>query len=162
MRQQAPAKALPTRRIALIVGAAAIALIVGVWLYPSDKQKVREAADAIVAAANQDTVELSRALDLYAIEDVTITVSDLPEPLVGRTAVVAAAGRTAASGNKLSFRLQGVQISVQGTNARLSAEFVATLHLGLRGISRTRSGAALFQKIDGRFRLVSAEIGAER
>jgi hypothetical protein len=150
------------RRIALLAFALVVALVLGVWLHRSDEEQVREVADAIVAAANQDLVELSRALEEHAVEDVSVTVSDLPEPLVGRAALVAAAGRSAAGGRKLEFRLQRVDITVEGTNARLTADFVAALNLGLRGISRTRSGVALFQKIDGRFRLVSAEVGGER
>jgi hypothetical protein len=150
------------RRIALAVGALLVAVVLGVWLHRSDEERVRAAADAIVEAANQGPVELTRALDEHATENVSVMVSDLPEPLVGRAAIVAAASRTAAMGRKLSFRLQRVEISVEGSNARLSADFVATMQLGLRGLSRSRSGAALFQKIDGRFQLVSAEVGGER
>lgn len=155
-------RAMSPRRIALLAVALAVALVLGLWLHRSDEEQVREVADAIVAAANQDLVELSRALDEHAVEEVSVTVSDLPEPLVGRAALVAAAGRSAAGGRKLEFRLQRVEVTVEGTNARLTADFVAALNLGLRGISRTRSGVALFQKIDGRFRLVSAEVGGER
>jgi hypothetical protein len=150
------------RRIALAVGALLVAVVLGVWLHRSDEERVRAAADAIVEAANQGPVELTRALDEHATENVSVMVSDLPEPLVGRAAIVAAASRTAAMGRKLSFRLQRVEISVEGSNARLSADFVATMQLGLRGLSRSRSGAALFQKIDGRYQLVSAEVGGER
>jgi hypothetical protein len=150
------------RRIGLLVVGLVAALSIGLWLHRSDEEQVRQAADAIVAAANQDSVELARALDEHASEDVSVTVSDLPEPLVGRNAIVAAAARTAVAGRKLSFRLQAVEITVQGSNARLNAQFVASLQLGLRGVSRTRSGVALFEKIDGRFRLVSAEVGGER
>jgi SnoaL-like domain len=150
------------RRIALVVAALLAALVVGLWLHQSDEEQVREAADAIVDAANEDPSALSRALEQHATEDVSVTVSDLPEPLVGRNAIVAAAARTSVQGRKLSFRLQGVEVLVEGSSARLNAQFVATLQLGLRGMSRSRSGAALFQKIDGRFRLVSAEVGGER
>jgi hypothetical protein len=153
---------MSTRRIALLVAGLIAALVVGLWLHRSDEEQVRDAAEAIVKAANQDTVELTRALEQHAIEEVSVTVSDLPEPLVGRSAVVAAAARTAVAGRKLSFRLQAMEISVEGTNARLNADFVATLQLGLRGMSRSRRGVAIFQKINGRFRLMSAEIGEER
>jgi FlaG/FlaF family flagellin (archaellin) len=153
---------MSTLRVVLVLAGLVAALLLGLWLRKTDKDRVREAADAIVAGANQGTIELGRALDEHAAEGVTVTVSDLPEPLVGRAAIVAAAGRSAAGGQKLSFHMEGVQITVEGTNARLNASFVATLQLGLRGLSRSRSGVAVFQKIDGRFQLVSAEVGGER
>jgi hypothetical protein len=154
--------AMSPRRVALLVVGLVSALLIGLWLHRSDEEQVREVADAIVEAANQDLVALGRALDEHATEEVSVTVSDLPEPLVGRGAIVAAAARLSVGGRRLSFRMQSVEISVEGANARLNAQFVATLQLGLRGMSRTRSGVALFQKIDGRFRLVSAEVGGER
>ncbi len=150
------------RRIALLVVGLVVAIAIGLWLRTSDEERVRKAADAIVQAANQDPVELTRALEQHATDTVSVTVSDLPAPLVGRGAIVAAAGRTMASGRKLSFRMQGVKITVEGSNARLNAELVATMQLGLRSMSRKRSGVALFQKIDGQFRLVSAEVGGEQ
>ena len=150
------------RRIGLAVAAVVVAILLGVWLHRSDEERVRDAADAIVKGANLGPVELQQALEEHATENVTITVADLPEPLVGRGAIVAAASRTTATGQKLSFRIQHVEVSVQGGNARINADFVATLQLGLRGLSRSRSGVGLFQKIDGRFQLVSAEIGGER
>jgi hypothetical protein len=153
---------MSTPRVVLLVVGLVTAVVVALWLHRSDEEQVRDAAEAIVEAANQDSVELTRALDEHAIEDVSVTVSDLPEPLVGRSALVAAAARTPMAGRKLSFRMQAVEISVEGTNARLNADFAATLQLGLRSLSRARRGVAVFQKIDGRFRLMSAEIGEER
>lgn len=153
---------MSTRRIGLLVIGLVAAVAIGLWLHRSDEEQVRDAAEAIVKAANQDSVELTRALETHAAEDVSLTVSDLPEPLVGRSALVAAAARTPVAGRKLSFRMQSVEISVEGSNARLNADFVATLQLGLRGVSRARRGVAVFQKIGGRFRLMSAEIGEER
>jgi hypothetical protein len=150
------------RRIALLVTSSLVAFVAASWLHESAEEQVRGAADAIVEAATQGPAELARALQEHATEEVSVTVSDLPEPLVGRNALVAAAGRTAAGGRKLNFRMQAVQISVEGSSARLNADLVATLQLGLRGLSRTRSGVALFQKVDGRFRLMSAEVGNER
>jgi len=150
------------RRIGLVVAAVVVAVVIGLWLHRSDEERVRGVADAIVEAANLGPVELTRALDEHATENVSVTVADLPGPLVGRAALVAAASRTAALGRKLSFRLDRVDISVEGSNARLTADFVATMQLGLRGLSRSRSGVALFQKSEGRFRLVSAEVGEER
>ena len=153
---------MSTRRVVLLVVGLVTAVVVGLWLYRSDEEQVRDAAEAIVKAANQDSVELTRALDEHAIEDVSVTVADLPQPLVGRSALVAAAARTPIAGRKLSFRMQAVDISVEGSNARLNADFVAALQLGLGGMTRARRGVAVFQKIDGRFRLMSAEIGEER
>ena len=153
---------MSTQRIGLLVAAAITALVIGLWLHRSDEEQVRDVADAIVKAANQDSVELTRALEQHAVEEVSVTVSDLPEPLVGRSAVVAAAARTAVEGRKLSFRLQSVEVAVQGSNARLNADFVATLQLGLRGLSRSRRGVAVFQRHGGHWRLQSAEIGEER
>lgn len=153
---------MSTRQIALLVVSLVAALGIGLWLHRSAEEQVRDAAETIVAAANQDSLELTRALEQHATAEVTVTVSDLPEPLVGRAALVAAASRTPVTGRKISFRMQAVEITVEGSNARLNANFVATLQLGLRGISRERSGVAVFQKLDGRFQLVSAEIGSER
>lgn len=149
------------RRIGLVLVGLVVALVVGMWVHRSDEEQVRDAAVAIVKAANQDSFELTRALEEHATEGVSVNVSDLAEPLVGRPALVAAAARTPIGGRKLSFRMQAVEISVEGSNARVNAQFVATLQLGLRNISRTRRGVAMFEKIEGRFRLVSAEIGGE-
>jgi hypothetical protein len=150
------------RRIGLALAALVTAMLLGMWLYRSDAEKVRDAADAIVKAANQGPFELNQALTEHATEDVVITVSDLPEPLVGRGAIVVAASRPTPNGGRLRFRMQRVEVSVEGANARVNAEFVATLQLGLSGLSRSRNGAAMFRKEAGRFRLASAEIGGER
>jgi hypothetical protein len=147
-------------RLAAIGLVALLALVL--LLYPSDEKKVRAAADAIVAAANQDAVELTRALEEHAVEHVTVLVSDLPEPLEGRGALVRAAERSRIAGRRLRFRMEAVEINVQGNHARLNADLVASLQLGLREMRQARQGVALFEKIDGRFRLVSAEVGAER
>jgi uncharacterized secreted protein with C-terminal beta-propeller domain len=153
---------MSTRRVVLLIVSVVIAVVAGLWLHRSDEERVREAAEAIMKAANQDSVALTRALEEHASDEVSVTVADLPEPLVGRSALVAAAARTPVAGSKLSFRMQAVDVSVEGINARLNADFVATVQLGLRGVSRARRGVAVFQKIDGRFRLMSAEIGEER
>lgn len=149
-------------RIVLLVIASVVGLFVGLWLHESDEEKVRAAVDAIVEGANQGPFELTRALEKHAIEDVTVTVTDLPAPLVGRGAIVAAASGRGVPGGKLSFRTQKVDVVVEGSSARVNADLVATLQLGLRGMSRTRSGVALFEKVDGRFLMVSAEAGSER
>src|SRR5688572_15677723 len=124
---------MSVRRMGLLVIAVIAALSGALWLHRSDEELVREAAEAIVAAANQDPVELERALEQHASDEVSVTVSDLPEPLVGRAALVSAAARTPIGGRKLSFRMEAVDVSVEGNNARLNANFVATLRLGLRG-----------------------------
>src|SRR5688572_20273829 len=149
-------------RIGLLVVGLVVASVVGLWLHQSDEEEVLEAAEAIVEGANQGPFELGRALDEHATEGVSVTVADLPEPLVGRAAVVAAASRPVAGGRQLSFGMQAVEVAVEGSNARLNAELVATLQLGLRGLTRKRSGVAVFEKRDGRFRLVSVEVGGER
>jgi hypothetical protein len=153
---------LTAKHLRLIaIGLVALLALV-LLLYPSDEKRVREAADAIVKAANQGAVELTRALDEHAVEHVSVSVSDLPERLEGRAALVAAAERARINGQKLRFRMEAVEINVQGSHARLNAELVASLQLGLREMRQARHGVALFEKIDGRFRLVSAEVGSER
>lgn len=139
-----------------------VALALGLLLYPTDEKRVREAAEAIVEAANAGEGELSQALEQHASEEVTVSVSDLSEPLVGRAALVRAAARARVEGRRLRFRMETVEITVQGSNARLNADLVASLQLGLRELRQARHGVALFEKIDGRFRLVSAEVGSER
>ncbi|HYJ08302.1 MAG TPA: hypothetical protein VEX18_04820, partial [Polyangiaceae bacterium] len=128
------------------------ALALGLLLYPSDEKKVRKAAEAIVEAANEGPVELTRALEQYAVAEVVVTVSDLPEPLEGRAALVGAASRA----QQLRFRMETVEISVEGSHARVNADMIASLQLGLRNMRQARHGVAMFQKIDGRFQLVSA------
>lgn len=153
---------MTAKRIRLLVIGAVVVLAAGLLLYPSDEKKVREAVEAIVEGANQDHMALGQALVDYAVDDVTVTISDLPQPLVGREAIVGAATQTEIGGRKLRFRMQAVEISVEGSNARVNAELVASLSLGIRQLSQARSGVAILQKIDGRFRLVSIEVGNER
>jgi hypothetical protein len=151
----------PKRLRLLLIGLVA-ALALGLLLYPSDEKKVRKAAEAIVEAANEGPVELTRALEQYAVAEVVVTVSDLPEPLEGRAALVGAASRAQVGGRQLRFRMETVEISVEGSHARVNADMVASLQLGLRNMRQARHGVAMFQKIDGRFQLVSAEVGSER
>jgi hypothetical protein len=140
----------------------AVAVGLGLVLWPSDEKRVREAAEAIVNAANRDEVELAKALDEYAVEDVSISLSDWPEPLEGRAAIVRAAATARAGGRKVRFRMEAVEIALEADHARVNAELVASFSLGLRELKQARHGAAMFQKLDGRFRLVSAEVGNER
>src|SRR5688572_32740422 len=101
---------LASKHIRLIaIGLVALLALV-LLLCPSDEKKVREAADAIVKGANQDAVELGRALEQYAVEDVSVTISDLAEPLQGRGALVRAAERARVNGQKLRFRMEAVEI----------------------------------------------------
>lgn len=153
---------MSSKRVRLLVIGLVAALALGLVLYPSDEDKVREAADAIVEAANQDPTELARVLEQYAVEQVVVTVADLPEPLEGRAALVGAVNRAQVGGRKLRFRMETVEISVEGSHARLNADMVASLQIGLRDMRQARHGVAMFQKIDGRFQLVSAEVGNER
>jgi hypothetical protein len=153
---------MSSKRVRLLVIGLVAALALGLLLYPSDEDKVREAAEAIVEAANQGPLELARALEHYAVEQVVVTIADLPEPLEGRAALVGAASRAEVGGRKLRFRMETVEISVEGSHARLNADMVASLQIGLRDMRQARHGVAMFQKIDGRFQLVSAEVGSER
>jgi hypothetical protein len=149
-----------TKRLLVIALAAATAL--GLLLYPTDEKRVRKAAEALVTAANESEVDLARALDQYAVPDVSVIVSDYAEPLQGRAALVNAAARARMAGQRLRFRMETVEISVEGSHARLNADMVASLSFGLRELKQARHGVALFEKRDGRFQLVSAEVGGER
>jgi hypothetical protein len=147
-------------RWAAIGVAAAIGL--GAVFYPTDEKRVREAADAIVSGANGSSADLARALDEYAVPNVTVDVTELPEPLRGRDAIVAAVGRATALGQNLRFRAEGVEVALDGKRARLTADLMTTLRAEVPELRRPRHGVALFEKQNGRFRLVSAEIGSER
>lgn len=154
---------MSAKRIRLLVIGLVVAVAAGLLLYPSDEKKVRAVMEAIVEGANQDQMALGQALVEHAVDDVTVSISDLlPQPLVGREAIVGAATRSEIAGRKLRFRMQAVEISVEGGNARVNAELVASLSLGIRQLSQARSGVAILQKIDGRFKLVSIDVGAER
>ncbi|HYP87127.1 MAG TPA: nuclear transport factor 2 family protein [Polyangiaceae bacterium] len=145
-----------------LVIAAALLVALGVLFYPTDEKRVREAAEAIVSAANAGPGELARALDTYARRDVSIDVTELAEPLRGRDAIVAAVGQASQLGQHLHFRIEGVEISIEGNRARVSADLITTLRAEVPELRRPRHSTARFEKHDGKFRLVSAEIGAER
>src|SRR6478735_8977978 len=127
--------------------ALAIAVALGVMFYPTDEKRVRQAADAIVSAARAD---------------VSIDVAELAEPLRGRAAIVAAVAQASALGQNLRFRIEGVEVSIEGKRARLSADLITTLRAEVPELRRPRHSVALFEKQGDRFRLISAEIGAER
>jgi len=144
-----------------VLGAGAL-LALGVLFYPTDEKRVKEAAEAIVNAANGNGAELERALEQYASADVSISVSELDEPVTGRDAIVAKVGQLNRMGSKLRFRIEALEVSLEGKRARLNADLLTTLQPELPELRRPRPSVALFEKTGDRFRLVSAEIGAER
>src|SRR6188768_2031955 len=60
------------------------------WLYPTDEKRVKAAAEAIVAGANEGPRALSLALEEHALPSVRLSVSELAEPLEGKSALVEA------------------------------------------------------------------------
>jgi len=147
-------------RLALLAVAVAIALLL--LFYPTDEKRVREVAEELVAAANESEGALSIALQKHASPNVTVLITDLREPLEGQGALVAAAARTRVMGKKLRFRMEQVEVSVEGNHARLNADLVASLQLGLREHRQARRSTVLFEKVEGRFLFMSAEVGSER
>jgi hypothetical protein len=144
-----------------VLGAGLLCVLVALF-YPTDEKRVKEAAEAIVTAANTSGVELERALEQYASPDVSISVAELPEAVSGRDAIVAKVGQVNRLGPKLSLRIEAVEVSIEGKRARLNADLLTTLRPELPELRRPRHSVALFEKQGDRFRLVSAEIGAER
>jgi SnoaL-like domain len=143
--------------IALMAGVVVIAL-----LYPTDEKRVRAAAAAIIAAANEGDAALSRALQIHATPNVSVNVSDLPEPLRGREALVAAARQARLREPSLHFQLDALEVTVEGKRARLAADVITTLRPEVPELRRPRPSVALFEERDGAFQLVSAEVGSER
>jgi hypothetical protein len=138
-----------------------LATLVMLWV-PSDEKRVKEAAEALVAAANSGGPELSRALETYATPEVSLSVSELPEPVVGRAAVLAAVRQASSSGQKLHLQVESVEVTIEGKHARLNADLITSQRPELPELRRPRHSVALFEKSGDQFRLVSAEIGAER
>jgi hypothetical protein len=153
---------LASARTRLWLIALAAAAVVVALLYPTDEKRVRQVAEAILAAANQSDAALAQALASHATPNVSINVSDLPEPLVGPDALVAAAGQARLLDQKLHLQMDTVEVSVEGNRARLAADVITTLRPEVPELRRPRHGVALFEKRNGRFQLVSAEIGPER
>ena len=143
-----------------LIGLSAVATL-GVLFYPTDEKRVKEAAEALATAANGDAAELSRALETYASPDVTITVAEFPEPVIGRQAVVAAVHRAATFGPKPHFHFDAVEVSIEGKHARVNADLVTSLRPEVPELRHPRHSVALFEKSGDHFRLVSAEIGPE-
>lgn len=144
-------------RLAAILIPAALALLL--LVYPTDEKRVREAADALLSGANQGDAALATALRLYAAPQVSVSVAELSTPLEGREALQSAVTQARAFGQKLRFRADAVEITVEGNRARVNADLVAALE---QASIAPRHAVALFEKHDGRFQLVSAEIGATR
>jgi len=148
-----------TRALALGVGLCAL---LGVWLYPTDDKRVKEVAETLVSAANGSPAQLRAALAENAISEVSIDVAELSDPLNGRDAIVDAVGKANALGAKLHFRIEAVEVSLEGKRARVTADLITMLQPELPELRRPRHSVALFEKRSGRFQLVSAEIGPER
>lgn len=144
-------------RLVIIAIPALVALVL--LLYPTDENRVREAADALLDGANQGDAALAAALRKYAAPQVSVTVAELSEPLQGREALMAAVAQARAFGQKPRFRADAVDVTVEGNRARVNADLVAALE---QATIAPRHAVALFEKHDGRFQLVSAEIGATR
>ncbi len=149
-----------TRRLSLVVGVVALGLLV--LLYPTDEKRVREVAESLLAAANESEGALSVALQQHATPQLSLLISDLPEALEGHSAVLSALGRAQVMGRRLRFRMEQVEVSVEGNHARLTADVVASLQLGLREHRQARRATALFEKVAGRFVLASVEVGRQR
>lgn len=154
-----PSVARSARVVALALGAL---IALAVLFYPTDEKRVREAADTLLSAANASPGELARALERYASPDVRIDVTELDEPIVGREAVTRAVRRAREFEPNLRFRLEGVEVSVEGKRARLSADLITTLRPEVPELRKPRHAAATFEKHGERFQLISAEIGNER
>lgn len=144
-------------RLVIIAVAASLALVL--LLYPTDESRVRESAEALLEAANQGDAALASALQRHAVPQVSVSISELSEPLQGREALSAALARARAFGQKPRFRADAVDVTVEGNRARVNADLVAALE---QATIAPRHAVAVFEKHDGRFQLVSAEIGATR
>jgi len=144
-----------------LIGVGVLATL-GVLFYPTDEKRVKDALDAIVAAANADDATLSRALQTYASPDVSISVAELAEPVSGRPALLTAVRAAQALGQKPTFHVEAVEVSVTGKHARLNADLIASVRPEVPELRRPRHSVALFEKSGDHFRLVSAEIGPER
>lgn len=140
----------------------AVALAIVVLWFPTDERRVRKSAEALVSAANGGDAELARALSSYAAPGVSVTVSELGEPLVGREPLLVAARAARELEQKLHFQLDSVDVHVEGKRARVEADVITTLRPELPELRRPRHASALFEKRGDTFQLISAEIGPER
>jgi SnoaL-like domain len=136
--------------------------ILGVWLYPTDEKRVAAAAAALVDAANQGPAELSSALAKHAAPNARISVAELDEPMIGKDALVTSLTGARRVAPELHFRLESVEVTVEGNRARVSADLITMVHPEVPELRRPRHSTALFERRAGAFRLVSAEVGAAR
>lgn len=139
-----------------------LSVVLVAWLYPTDEKRVKAATEAIVAAANGTASELSRALEQHAVADVSLSVTELAAPLEGRDAIVLALTQANQLGPKWHFRVESLEAAVEGNHARVTADLITMANPEVPELRRPRHSVALFEKRGGNFRLVSAEIGAER
>jgi hypothetical protein len=147
-------------RLAALGIAAVLALVA--MLYPTDERRVKEVAEKILDAANTSPAELGRALDENASPSLSVSVAELPEPLVGRAALVGALSQAQDFGTKLHFRADAIEIKVEGNRAQLTADLITMPGPEVPELRRPRHSVAVFERRGGRFRLLSAEVGAER
>jgi hypothetical protein len=140
----------------------AVLAVLAAWLYPTDEKRVKEAAAALITAANGTSAELQSALEEHAVPALRVSVDELAEPVEGRAALISAVSAAKQLGPKLSFRIESVDVSVEGNRARLTADLITMLQPELPELRRPRHSVAQFEKRAGKFRLVSAEIGPER
>jgi len=148
--------------VRLVALGAALLLALAALFYPTDEKRVKEAAQALVTAANRGGVELQGALERYAEPEVSVSIAELSEPLVGREAIVAKVADVTSLGQRPSFRLEAVEVSLEGKRARLNADLLTTLQAEVPELRRPRHSVALFEKRGDVFRLRSVEIGRPR
>lgn len=141
--------------------AAAVAGLLTVVFYPTDEKRVRKAAEALVAGVNDGPAALAQALDQYAAADVSVSGDGLPEPLLGQAAIVDAARQASQLGPRLRLRIDAVEVRLEGRRARLNADIAAS-QAEVPELRRPRHSVLLFEKRGDTFRLLSAEVGAER
>lgn len=143
-----------------LAGAAGVLVALALW--PSDERRVAEAAASLVAATDAGPDELARALARFAAPDVSLTADELEAPLVGRAALVGELQRAASAGALPRLRLEAVEVRVDGTRARLTAELVLAVKAEVPELRRPRPVVAIFIRDSRDFRLVSAQVGSER
>jgi len=149
----------PVRLLALALG---VVIALGVLFYPTDEKRVRQAAEALLDAANAGPGELSSALERYAGSNVRLDVTELPEPIIGREALALAVRQARELEPNLRFRFEGMEVAVEGKRARLRADLITSLRPEVPELRRPRHTSALFEKHGERFQLISAEVGGER
>ena len=123
---------------------------------------MRTAAKTLVVATNAGPAELSRALETYASAQVSVSVSELAQPVTGRDGIAAAVAQLQTFAPQLHFRLEGIEVSTEGNRARVNADLITMPGPELPELRRPRHSVALFEKHAGSYRLLSAEIGPER